>query len=409
MVRTLTSLACVSVVAGALYAQTTWTPLGNWELVERLDDVQIVQVLRSDDVFRPTFKGWTPSDSLGSDFFPADNRWGSLLYNRLPTAGSYYAYESYDIMLDDVNINPQLDPSGQGRFTLRRVEIAVFFPAPGIYEIQGRWTGSDGSFPPYPTDSEPQTFLPPNTGPFYLNVPQEGVWRLATNATKELCTVQTGRMGDEGTCPNRFNLYLGLLLSPPAAWVCGALPGTDCNMDYFLLYLPNDPDGPYVAARFNEAPATFALRVYGIASPSQTTLQGTITVEGFTGSYAGRQATVKVKIGNTIDTYTVTLGAGGSYSLAVNGTGSAEVLVQLQPGLKKKAGVNLSGGTVNQNFTLTNGDVNGDNVVDDADLLAVLFEFGGSATQSDVNGDGVVDDADLLIVLFNFGATGDEF
>ncbi len=49
------------------------------------------------------------------------------------------------------------------------------------------------------------------------------------------------------------------------------------------------------------------------------------------------------------------------------------------------------------------GDVNCDGCVDDADLLTVLFAFGGSDSDADVNADGVVDDADLLIVLFNFG------
>ncbi len=50
-------------------------------------------------------------------------------------------------------------------------------------------------------------------------------------------------------------------------------------------------------------------------------------------------------------------------------------------------------------------DVNGDRIVDDADLLQVLFAFGtsGSGLPEDVNRDGVVDDADLLEVLFNFG------
>jgi len=53
----------------------------------------------------------------------------------------------------------------------------------------------------------------------------------------------------------------------------------------------------------------------------------------------------------------------------------------------------------------SNGDVNGDGCVDDADLLAVLFAFGqtGDRLPEDVNCDGVVDDADLLTVLFNFG------
>jgi hypothetical protein len=56
-------------------------------------------------------------------------------------------------------------------------------------------------------------------------------------------------------------------------------------------------------------------------------------------------------------------------------------------------------------FTGVFGNVNGDGVVDDADLLEVLFNFGTTGGSADANGDGVVDDADLLIVLFNFGAS----
>jgi hypothetical protein len=52
----------------------------------------------------------------------------------------------------------------------------------------------------------------------------------------------------------------------------------------------------------------------------------------------------------------------------------------------------------------SNGDVDGNGCVDDADLLAVLFAFGGSGGPEDTNCDGVVDDADLLNVLFNFGS-----
>jgi hypothetical protein len=56
-------------------------------------------------------------------------------------------------------------------------------------------------------------------------------------------------------------------------------------------------------------------------------------------------------------------------------------------------------------FTGVFGNVNGDGVVDDADLLQVLFNFGTNDIGSDANGDGIVDDADLLTVLFNFGAS----
>jgi uncharacterized delta-60 repeat protein len=50
-------------------------------------------------------------------------------------------------------------------------------------------------------------------------------------------------------------------------------------------------------------------------------------------------------------------------------------------------------------------DTNGDGVVDDADLLNVLFDFGSAPTcaHTDINFDGIVDDADLLQVLFDFG------
>jgi hypothetical protein len=56
-------------------------------------------------------------------------------------------------------------------------------------------------------------------------------------------------------------------------------------------------------------------------------------------------------------------------------------------------------------FTGVFGNVNDDNIVDDADLLQVLFNFGSNDRASDANGDGIVDDADLLTVLFNFGAS----
>jgi probable HAF family extracellular repeat protein len=51
------------------------------------------------------------------------------------------------------------------------------------------------------------------------------------------------------------------------------------------------------------------------------------------------------------------------------------------------------------------GDVDRNGCVDDADLLQVLFAFGGRGYRNeDLNWDGVIDDADLLEVLFNFGS-----
>jgi hypothetical protein len=70
--------------------------------------------------------------------------------------------------------------------------------------------------------------------------------------------------------------------------------------------------------------------------------------------------------------------------------------------------VNVSGTVDLGTVILPNGDANGDGQVDDADLLNVLFAFGGTDAAADLNGDNTVDDADLLIVLFNFGAQGED-
>jgi len=69
--------------------------------------------------------------------------------------------------------------------------------------------------------------------------------------------------------------------------------------------------------------------------------------------------------------------------------------------------LNLSGAVRADWVFPIGGDVNNDDIIDDADLLAVLFAFGSNDFEADANGDGVVDDADLLLVLFNFGASGE--
>jgi hypothetical protein len=405
MRRLLIVAGVLATLVGQLFAQDNpWKPLGGWQLIERLDDVQIVKVLRKSDLMPAIFPPkptWQPDEG---DFFPADQ----LLYYRWATQGQYYAYDSEGkIALDDVQIEPYLDSSGQGRFRVSRVEIMVYFPRAGRYTIHGFWTGADSDFPPYPSFAPPATFLRSNQGPHTLNVPQAGVWRLGTlpDPNNEVFTVQAGQLGED--FGSRFVFYLGLRVSSPGAWVCGNLPG-DPNFDYFIQYEPDNQEDVYQYYGLEGGvQATFGMRVWGDSAPA-TRLQGIINIEGFTGSYAGRQATIRIRQNNTINTYTATLSDSGIYAIDVSEQGAAEVLVQMAPGLARKVSLTLSG-TTTQNFMLTNGDVNGDNVVDDADLLQVLFNFGGSDSASDVNGDRTVDDADLLIVLFNFGSVGDRF
>jgi hypothetical protein len=89
-------------------------------------------------------------------------------------------------------------------------------------------------------------------------------------------------------------------------------------------------------------------------------------------------------------------------------SGTVDIAVRAPTSLTRIVrGVSLNSDVSGLVFSLINGDLNGDNVIDDADLLTVLFEFGTNSAAADLNGDGIVDDADLLTVLFNFGTVGD--
>ena len=155
-----------------------------------------------------------------------------------------------------------------------------------------------------------------------------------------------------------------------------------------------------------------AYEVYLSTPNIPTTLQGTVTIPGFAGNTNQIVLTIRQRdpyTGNVVATHTGNMNSGFTYSIAVTPGLYDELritaprcLARNIPGLRRLLG------TTTVDFSLTLGDVNGDNIIDDADLLVVLFEFGNSTNApADVNGDGIVDDADLLTVLFNFGAQGD--
>jgi hypothetical protein len=101
----------------------------------------------------------------------------------------------------------------------------------------------------------------------------------------------------------------------------------------------------------------------------------------------------------TIDGGGVTFATGGTFNLG--GTaGQPDASSALTGGA-----FSLTGGFWFTPCILSNGDVDGNGCVDDADLLQVLFNFGATGLNpADLNCDGTVDDADLLTVLFNFGS-----
>jgi thermitase len=142
-------------------------------------------------------------------------------------------------------------------------------------------------------------------------------------------------------------------------------------------------------------------------------VRGRVQIQGYTGSYNGRTVEVVLRPrggGSTLATASGTLNSTGNFEVSFfNYLGYYDLAIRAQGTLLKRvpnARMRYPG-VSGLNLTLTPGDVNGDNVIDDADLLQVLFAFGANNPSVDLNGDGVVDDADLLLVLFNFGLQGE--
>jgi thermitase len=142
-------------------------------------------------------------------------------------------------------------------------------------------------------------------------------------------------------------------------------------------------------------------------------VRGRVQIQGYTGSYNGRTMEVVLRPmggGSALATASGTLNSTRDFDVSFfNYLGYYDLAVRAQGTLLKRvpnARMRYPG-VSGLNLTLIPGDVNGDNVIDDADLLQVLFAFGANNPSVDLNGDGVVDDADLLLVLFNFGLQGE--
>lgn len=113
-------------------------------------------------------------------------------------------------------------------------------------------------------------------------------------------------------------------------------------------------------------------------------------------------------------TYPLALSASGVYSLMVPLDGVYDLSAKASHWLRQTLmGVPLVGSGV-ANFSLTNGDVDGDNEVSLLDFGLLLAAFGatpgdpGWNPEADLDGDGEVTLVDFGVLLRAFGSTGDE-
>lgn len=161
-----------------------------------------------------------------------------------------------------------------------------------------------------------------------------------------------------------------------------------------------------------EVPAFSSIRVNIPLNAGAGGLVGRLVLDSFNGNPAGLvQALVQIRDRTTnqvVREETVMLGDSGAFVVPNLPSGTYKVRIKAQGWLAR-----LTDGITVPNLipvvfqSDAPGDVNNDNIVNDGDLLAVLFAFGNPGGPEDLNRDGAVNDADLLLVLFNFGAVGD--
>jgi len=144
--------------------------------------------------------------------------------------------------------------------------------------------------------------------------------------------------------------------------------------------------------------------------PMSGFLMGGAELRGWTGGYDGMEAVVQFYQEGELKYETIApLDASGNFFIEGTPVGEHDIKIRLRnslPGVVRDVHIETdSPGYVH--VVLGNGDLNGDGIVDDEDLLAILMAYDTWNPDLDLTGDAYVDDADLLIVLFNFGSSGE--
>lgn len=164
---------------------------------------------------------------------------------------------------------------------------------------------------------------------------------------------------------------------------------------------------------------SFLLTEFPVTTPPAITVSGTVDLQDIDGDEAGLEVEIEVRnVGSTtpLETHTVTLGAGGSYSFNSNlAAGTYDVAAKGSHWLRQLDGsVTFAAGGATANFSLVNGDADPDNEVNLVDAGRISAAFGSVDGDpnwnplADLNEDGEVNLVDWGIMSARFGQAGDE-
>lgn len=150
--------------------------------------------------------------------------------------------------------------------------------------------------------------------------------------------------------------------------------------------------------------------------PSSVHVSGTVNLQNYVGSFAGQVVGWEIRsdVGAVLDSGLTALSANGGYEIqtAIRGTNRTVRIKGSHWLAQAVTGLNLSVPTT-ANFSLINGDVDGDNEVGGSDLSALSAAFLSAigdpaySASADLDGDGEVGSSDLSILSGSFLQSGD--
>jgi hypothetical protein len=156
---------------------------------------------------------------------------------------------------------------------------------------------------------------------------------------------------------------------------------------------------------------------FTIEGRSTVRISGTVTLQEYVGDKTVVPVTIEVRNpGSTdpLETHVVNLDEGARYSFQTLLRGTFDLSTKAPHWLRQTVANVSIAGDVTVDFTLSNGDIDGDNEVTLFDFGALVAAFGSVPGDSnwnpnaDLDGDEEVTLFDFGILVGNFGATGDE-
>ena len=141
----------------------------------------------------------------------------------------------------------------------------------------------------------------------------------------------------------------------------------------------------------------------------RTGVQGTIDLLNYTADIFGQAGTVTITDGVSTETHKIVIDTNGLFTFTTALRGACTATAKVGHWLAKSEAVTVDvdgNGTVN--FSLLNGDINGDGAVGGTDLFQLRSNWGKTVSEAsnpnaDLNGDGTIGGSDLFILRTNWG------